>query len=184
MENLIKNIEFYTTPDGEVMVKELNKSVRLLVESDRSIIQELFATIRDLYPDAFRVLSDLYSKSDRNRPYFEYRIVHRFIRCNFSEYDQYNFDIDHEGHFRFEEVHCPLRGECKIEGILCKPKQETNLSSREMDILRLIADGKQTDEIAEDLNISPCTVNHHRCNIEAKLHLNSVAKLINFYNKI
>ena len=35
---ILCNIEFYSTPDGEVMVKECNQAVRKLEESDRDLI--------------------------------------------------------------------------------------------------------------------------------------------------
>ena len=76
----LSNIEFYSTPDGEVMIKEHNHPVRKLEETNRDLVQTLFITIRDRYPVAFERLSELYSKSERNRNHFEYKIVHRFGR--------------------------------------------------------------------------------------------------------
>lgn len=47
----------------------------------------------------------------------------------------------------------------------------TTLSDREMDVLRLIADGLSNTEIAEKLTISDKTVKSHVSNILGKLHL-------------
>lgn len=55
-----------------------------------------------------------------------------------------------------------------------------NLSPREMDILRGIARGKTSKEIADDLFISPFTVQTHRKNILKKLQLESTAELLQF----
>lgn len=110
------NLEFYNTPDGDIMLKEVGKPARPFREADRDIISELLAIIRDRYPKAHAALMELYSKSTMNRTYYEYRVVHRFIRCNFGEYDQYRLDINFRGQLQFEEVHCPLRGECRYEG--------------------------------------------------------------------
>lgn len=177
----LSSIEFYSTPDGEVMVKELNQGVRKLEETDRELVQALFIAIRDRYPIAFKRLSELYSQSEKNHLHFEFRIIHRFARCNFGEYDQQSYDIDRNGSFQFEEVRCPLRGECKDEGIICKPQIDSKLSPRELEVLALIAAGLQAAEIAEELSISTATVNRHRENIKAKLSLKTVAQMVNYY---
>lgn len=178
----LSQIEFYKSPDGEIMIKMLNEPVRKLEENDRDLIQELFITIRDRYPIAFKRLGELYSKTERNRWHFEYKIVHRFIRCNFGEYDQYKYDIDHNGYFQFEEVKCPLRGECIHEEVICKPQLNTKLSQREMEILRLTATGLQALEIANELSISMATVNRHRENIKAKINVRTIPQMVNYYN--
>ena len=177
----LSNIEFYSTPDGEVMIKEHNHPVRKLEETNRDLVQTLFITIRDRYPVAFERLSELYSKSERNRNHFEYKIVHRFARCDFGEYDQQNYDIDRHGYFQFEEVRCPLRGECQDEGVICKPQLDSKLSFREIEVIALIADGLQAAEIADELSISTATVNRHRENIKAKLKLKTVGQMVNYY---
>ena len=92
-----------------------------------------------------------------------------------------HMDIDADGFFHFEEVGCPLRGECRYEGVICKPKLETKLTSREEEILGYIARGLQSQEIADELCISPLTVNRHRENIKAKLNARSIAQLVSWY---
>lgn len=175
------SIEFYSTPDGGVMIKELGKPVRELSDSDRSFIEEFLSILRNRYPEAFAKLSEIYSTSDRNVVYYEFRITKRFIKCNFGEYDQSNFDIDENGSFKFEEVKCPLRGECKYEGCICKPTLNNTLTPREMDVLRSIAAGNQTNDIADNLSISPATVNRHRENIKAKINVHSVAQMTAYF---
>lgn len=177
----LSNIEFYSTPDGEVMVKEHNQAVRKLEETNRELIQELYISIRDRYPDAFKTLSELYSKSERNHTHFEYKIIHRFIRCNFGEYDQQKYDISRDGVFEFEEVRCPLRGECQYEGVICKPTLNSKLSDRESEVLALIGDGLQSGDISSELSISISTVNRHRENIKAKLQLKTIGQMVNYY---
>ena len=177
----LDNIEFYNTPDGAVMYKENGHPVKQFVEGDRVIIEAMLDVLRNRYPLAFARLAELYSRYERNRIHFEYMMVHRFIRCNFGEYDQYKYDIDRGGVFCFEEVRCPLRGECPHEGVICKPMLDTKLTEREMEVFALIGESMETMVIAEELNISPATVNRHRENIKAKLGLKNVKEMIHYY---
>jgi two-component system response regulator NreC len=57
---------------------------------------------------------------------------------------------------------------------------ETQLTSREDEILRLIADGYSNNDIAEKLVISPSTVHTHRTNIMQKLGLNKRHELVQY----
>ncbi len=54
------------------------------------------------------------------------------------------------------------------------------LSPREREVLQLLAEGKNTKEIAHILNVSPKTVETHRKKIMEKLGLNSVAELTKY----
>lgn len=55
-----------------------------------------------------------------------------------------------------------------------------DLTAAERKILRLIADGKTSKEIASELNVSPKTVDNHRLNISTKLNLHGSHKLLKF----
>jgi DNA-binding NarL/FixJ family response regulator len=52
-----------------------------------------------------------------------------------------------------------------------RPIKNSKLSDQENRILNLVAEGKTNDEIADNLNIAPNTVNNHRANIRKKLDL-------------
>jgi len=52
------------------------------------------------------------------------------------------------------------------------------LTAREREVLRLVADGKSSKEIASDLKISYRTVEHHRAKVRAKLGLHNTADLV------
>ena len=52
------------------------------------------------------------------------------------------------------------------------------LTSREREILQLVAERKLNKEIAAALNLSPYTVETHRRNLQEKLNLHSLAELI------
>ena len=55
-----------------------------------------------------------------------------------------------------------------------------SLTPTEHRILRMIADGKTSKEIAQDLNVSFHTVNNHRAHICEKLHLEGPNRLLQF----
>lgn len=62
-------------------------------------------------------------------------------------------------------------------------KRNDDLSSREIDIIRLIADEKTTSQIADQLYLSKYTVETHRKNILLKLGLKNSAGLIKYAMK-
>ena len=54
------------------------------------------------------------------------------------------------------------------------------LTTREREIIKLIAEGKSSKEVAELLFISSRTVQHHRANIMRKLNLKKTADLVKY----
>jgi DNA-binding NarL/FixJ family response regulator len=61
----------------------------------------------------------------------------------------------------------PMRAKCRI-------------TSRENEIIQLLAEGKTSKEIAVFLNISVKTVETHRANIMRKLEMHSVTDLVRY----
>ena len=60
----------------------------------------------------------------------------------------------------------------------CNERNELSiLSERELEVFTLLADGKSVKEIAGALYLSPKTVESHKYNTMAKLHLNSVTEM-------
>ena len=59
-------------------------------------------------------------------------------------------------------------------------QEETLLSKREMEIVRLIGEGKTSAEIGEILFIGKSTVDTHRKNILKKLHIHGKTELLRF----
>lgn len=57
---------------------------------------------------------------------------------------------------------------------------DDGLTARELEVLTLIAEGLTSREIAQQLVISPKTVDRHRENIMAKLNLHSRAELVRY----
>ena len=57
------------------------------------------------------------------------------------------------------------------------------ISERELDVVRLIAEGLNSEEIAKKLFLSEHTIKTHRKNILEKLNLNNTAELVSFIHK-
>jgi DNA-binding NarL/FixJ family response regulator len=60
-----------------------------------------------------------------------------------------------------------------------RPIHET-LSSREFEILRMIASGKTVSQIAGELHLGPTTVSTYRTRILGKMHMSTTADLIRY----
>lgn len=58
-----------------------------------------------------------------------------------------------------------------------EPTVDDELTHRQVEILRLIARGRASKEIAYELGLSPKTVDVHRARIMERLHLNDIASL-------
>lgn len=130
----LANIEFYNTPEGEVMMHD-EEGVRVFTDKEREVIMKVIFRLTEFYPEALKGLSEWFEKSRYNRRFFEFLIVKQFLKCNFGNFDSV-LDVDQFGIFHFEEVACPLRGACKYEGVVCKPKFNTRLSERELEVMR------------------------------------------------
>ena len=78
------------------------------------------------------------------------------------------------------EVSTVLAGGYK-ELLTVDPQQaDSGLSERELGVLKLIAEGRNTKEIAGELGVSVKTIESHRTRIMSKLNLHSVADLTKY----
>ena len=175
--------EFSNTSDGEVLIHDEN-GVTPLNQSNREFIGSMLITIRERYPKAAEALSKEYAPSRSNVLFYEFKMVKRFIRCNFGEQDTLHQDIDENGDFHVEEVRCPMRGECHYEGVICKPTLNCVLSTQEKLVLDYKGQGLTEMQIAEKMILSPFTIHRHMENIRRKLNLHNAAELINYNNQI
>lgn len=97
----------------------------------------------------------------------------------------------------FEELTRAIEAVCRGQTYLCPeiagvvvdslvktqrrdPKTASPLTSREQEVLQLVAGGSTTKNIAAELNLSIKTVDGHRSQIMAKLELTSVAALTKY----
>lgn len=63
----------------------------------------------------------------------------------------------------------------EIRELSCEP---VTISDRELEVIKLIAEGYTNNEIAEKLFLSPHTINTHRKNIMQKLGVNNTAAIV------
>ena len=76
---------------------------------------------------------------------------------------------------RFDRLHPPLPGHAGMSG-----KDGVQLTSREMEVLQLIAEGKANKEIAGELGIGMKTVEKHREHLMQKLDIHDTAGLTRY----
>jgi DNA-binding NarL/FixJ family response regulator len=62
----------------------------------------------------------------------------------------------------------------------CNSPDSPNLSLRESEVLQLIAEEKNTNQIANSLHVSAKTIGSHRQNIMQKLNIKSIAGLTKY----
>jgi DNA-binding CsgD family transcriptional regulator len=175
----MKPVECYITPEGEIIIRPLNESERQLKETDTDFIQDILECLKEFYPETYEALIEIYSKSSANKRYRDFLCVRRFIKCNFSLYDNV-IDIDDRMNFKFEFVECPVRGECKFDKIICCPKFNSKLSDREMEVMKMLYNGKTDSEVSDTLFISLNTVNNHRKNSFRKLGIHSMQEFMRY----
>lgn len=156
----MRPIEFYTTPEGEVTIREMGMPERQLKESDTEFIQRFLEVLEEFYPEAYKALRETYAKYDGNRLWRDFLAVRRFIKCNFGLYDN-EIDIDENWNFKFEFVGCPMRGECAGFKVICQPKFNSNLSERQLEIMRLCYEGLSDEEVGKRMFLSSHTINNH-----------------------
>lgn len=174
----MKNIEFYANPKGEVVITE-NEQLRVYKEPDIDFTGKMLSIIKERYSQAYEALCDTYKESRLNRTYFEFQVVRRFIKCNFFQYDNI-LDIDENGSLHFEYVPCPVRGECKLCGVVCNPKYTTPLTEREKEVMRMYYRGVTPEQICSELNITLLTFQTHKRNAYMKMRVSTLSEFHNF----
>lgn len=158
MERPLTNIEFFNY-ENEVWYRHDGDFCRLS-ESCTEIIDGMTEIISTFYPKAYAALCEQYKGCSPYKRYFRYRIVLRFVRCNFAQLDNIP-DVSDTAECTFEFVPCPLRGECKLECVVCRPEFDHKLSSAELPVMRLWFQGKDVKYIADKLCLSPHTIHNH-----------------------
>jgi hypothetical protein len=144
----MEGVEFYNINGKTCICRDGVTSE--LTPKDRDAIEWMLGKITQYFPKAVERLKELASASEPERWYYEFRIVDRFIRCNFGEADFLQPDVEMDM-FHLEEVRCPLRGICKDEHVICKPRISLSLPMEEKRVVLLYAKGLLPSEIAARL---------------------------------
>ncbi|MEI9917715.1 MAG: response regulator transcription factor [Bacteroidota bacterium] len=103
--------------------------------------------------------------------------VHGFLFKDCSEQELIRCT---EALLRGERFFCNEVFDILMKARLVRPGHEwpSHLTSREVDIIRLIVKGYSTSLIADELNLSPHTISTHRKNIIRKLKIKSPVELV------
>ncbi len=178
---VLANTEFFAY-ENEVWLRDADGSIRQLLETDYDIVREMAEQIEVFYPKAYTALSEEYNGCLRNQSYFRFRVVCRFVRCNFAALDNVP-DINASRQYTFEHINCPLRGECKYDRVICRPEFDHKLSSAEMRVMALVFEGLTEEQIGDRLCLSPMTVHTHVRNAYVRLGIHSKAEFIKYASK-
>lgn len=178
MNSVLANTEFFTY-EREVWLRNHDGTMKKLQETDYDLVEKLADFISTFYPKAYAALCEEYKGCEPNRSYYRYRIVMRFIRCNFAALDNVP-DIDANLHCTFERVSCPLRGECRYDHVICRPEFDHQLSLAEMRVMALVYEGLTEDAIGEQLRLSPLTIHTHVRNAYSRLGIHSKAEFVKY----
>lgn len=173
------NVEFFTV-DEELWYRTDEGDTNIFDESNVKLTNFIVNRIRELFPESFKALSLLYKSSSGSHGYYMFLIARRFLKCNLGDLDTTLYDIGKEGKLNFEKVKCPLRGECKLEGIVCCPEIITSITEAEKRVIKLLYEGNNMDYIADSLFISPNTVKNHIKSVYKKLGIHSKSELIKY----
>lgn len=172
------NLEFYLY-ENELWCKDGHGHNFLVDATQGELLDNILNRVKECYPDAYNALKECYKDSAPNKIYYKYVMVKRFLKCNFGQLDSTFNDIEGEK-MNFERVDCPLRQECKYDGIICSPIFRTTLSAQEMKVGKLFYNGMSKSEIAGMMYLSPETVNNHIRNIYYKLGVHEKAEFVKY----
>ncbi|MBE6244226.1 MAG: helix-turn-helix transcriptional regulator [Bacteroidales bacterium] len=172
--------EFYTF-ESEVWFRK-DGITSQLTEREEDVISELVGVVKTFYPKAYDALNKEYVGLSANPKYYRYKIAERFCKCNFGNIDNVS-DIDEFGRFNFERVSCPMRGECRLEGIVCSSKFDSKITDSELRVMKLVVAGLKSDAIADRLYLSVFTVRNHIRNVLCRLGLHDRAEFVDYAHR-
>ncbi len=179
---LTKNEQFEivgVAENGKELVELAGKLSPDIVLTDISMPvlngMEAVEEISKLYPDVKCVILTMHEE----RAYVIKALkigVHGYILKNIERYDLEKAILTiHEGGKYFSPIVTNILAESVIH-----PGQNTvsELTSREKEVLELVAQGHSTKQVADKLGIGTRTVESHRVNMLKKMKVNNTAELV------
>jgi DNA-binding CsgD family transcriptional regulator len=164
-----RKLEVQSTFAGNIMLQDTDGNIVMYDETHKDLTDDIYDLIASHYPSALKALQLLYKGSRPNAPFFRYKVVSRFLKCNLGVYDT-NWDIEPDGAINLEFVSCPLRGECVHENVICRPQLHNPLSRMEFKVMKHLYYGKSLKEIAEILSIAENTCKSHKYSAMRKVN--------------
>ncbi len=175
--------------EGLRMAKKLKPDLVLMDLSlpDQSGIQ-VTREIRALLSDTRVMIISMHSKIDYIAEAFQAGATGYVVKESASERLMHGLESVSKGEYFFDSS---VSSEM-VKKLMESPGKEARISDaaygtltpREQEVMRLLAEGFSTKEVAEKLFISPKTVENHRTNIMNKLGLHSAMELIRYAAKL
>lgn len=172
---IVQSFEF-----GNELMKYLNNNQVDLIIMDIFLPEingiDLCKSVKKIFPQI--IILGMSSQSERS-------LVMQFIQNGGNGYFLKNVSLNELKKCIYDAIEGEIVFSEEVKKIISTPqvndlKKIPKLSRREKDILILLAKGKSTQEIADELFISFLTVQTHRRNILNKYEVKNVAELINY----
>ena len=165
--------------DGLELLKLLKKSIPALVILDISMPNlrglEAAREIKALYPGVKILLLTMHKKKDFLLEGVEADVDGFLVKEDADTELLQAIEAIRRG----QKFFSPLLSE-KLADLVRRPGKSDPLTRREKEIVKLLAEGKNSKEIAELLYISIFTVRRHRDNIMRKLEIKGLADLVRY----
>lgn len=168
-----------TASNGEEVLEILRKDQADVILLDINMPgMNGFETLQKLapeFPDVRILILSMYDKPEFIHSLLEHGASGYLLKNTGREEIIYAIQKVYDGDIYFSHEVKRILQQAEVE-----TEQHTRLTRREKEILRLIAQGKTTPDIAEMLFISTHTVDTHRKNLLSKLDVRNVAGLVKY----
>lgn len=175
--------------DGLKMVKKLKPDLIIVDISlpDQSGIQ-LTREIRNLLSSPRIMIVSMHTKIDYIAEAFQAGATGYVVKESASERLIQGLEAVSKGEYFLDSS----VSHAVVENLMKAPLKEAKITNagydtltpREQEVMRHLAEGLATREVAEKLFISPKTVENHRANIMGKLNLHSTIELVRYAAKL